>query len=290
LELIYELSGDKFRALAYSKAIEVLKSFTEKITDISQVQHIPTIGKNLQGHIREILETGTVKKLQHLEENPLLPSIIELTQVWGIGDKKALKLIQQGYKSVKDLQDHLDYPNLPLTTQQRISIKYYDELKQEIPRDEIEEIASIVRNHTSKLLKQGFDSFICGAYRRGKASSNDIDILIIPKPDQDGDESYPSNTLLHLINSLADERIITDHLIHPSHGHIHQHPRFDPFASDNCQQHSSSSSKAYEGKGEGYKIHEKSLYMGICRLPDGSNHIHRRLDIKVSTSCILYLL
>lgn len=59
-------------------------------------------------------------------------------------------------------------------------MKYYEELKIRIPRDEIEKVCKIVKDRIEKIAdtKNSYEMIPCGSYRRGKATCGDIDILI----------------------------------------------------------------------------------------------------------------
>ncbi len=67
---------------------------------------------------------------------------------------------------------------------QKIGLKYYDDFKQRIPRQEIEELLEKVKEACYAEVKNGASNLkieACGSYRRGKTSCGDIDILITKK-------------------------------------------------------------------------------------------------------------
>ena len=69
-----------------------------------------------------------------------------------------------------------------LTRSQLIGLKHYDDLLTRIQRDEVEHITSIVRKACHAIA--GHDRILvkaCGSYRRGNASSGDVDVLISGK-------------------------------------------------------------------------------------------------------------
>jgi hypothetical protein len=146
LQSIYELCGDEWRALGYKKCVGTLKQLP-RITNIEQLKGIKGIGDSIRDKIHEILETGKLQKLKYFKDDPKIKSMIELSKIWGVGDKTALKLIKQGYKSVKDLRSKGQHI---LTFQQKIGLKYYEEFMAKIPKTEIEEILEIVTEHCSR--------------------------------------------------------------------------------------------------------------------------------------------
>lgn len=112
--------------------------------------------------------TGTLKKLENFKSNAGIGVRMEFCKIWGVGPKRAHELAAAGYKycsfgfyirllshrSIDDLRDrgmHL------LTKQQRIGITRcccfnlkltlmyrFEDLQERIPRQEIDEIKSIV--------------------------------------------------------------------------------------------------------------------------------------------------
>lgn len=53
-------------------------------------------------------------------------------EVWGIGPATALKLYEKGHRTLEDLK-HED----SLTNSQRLGLKYFDDIKTRIPRQEV---------------------------------------------------------------------------------------------------------------------------------------------------------
>ncbi len=53
-------------------------------------------------------------------------------EVWGIGPATALKLYEKGYRTLDDLKNEDS-----LTNSQRIGLKYFDDIKQRVPRHEV---------------------------------------------------------------------------------------------------------------------------------------------------------
>lgn len=52
--------------------------------------------------------------------------------MWGIGPATALRLYEKGYRTLDDLQKEES-----LTNAQKIGLKYFDDIKQRIPRNEV---------------------------------------------------------------------------------------------------------------------------------------------------------
>ncbi|XP_033005730.1 DNA polymerase lambda isoform X3 [Lacerta agilis] len=89
----YSVQGDKWRALGYSKAINALKSYHKPVTSYQEACKIPGIGKQMAEKIVEILESGHLRKLDHISESV---SVLEaFSNIWGAGVKTAQMWYQQ---------------------------------------------------------------------------------------------------------------------------------------------------------------------------------------------------
>jgi DNA ligase (NAD+) len=162
--------GDVFRAKAYRTAADAIMFINTDITEPSQLAEIKGIGKTILAKLNEYVKTG---KIQSLEDERLNP-INQLTRVYGIGPKKAIDLISKGIKSIDDLRNNQEL----LTDNMKIGLKYFNDIEMRIPRSEIDEYNkqfSLIF-HKAAPLNSTFQ--IVGSYRRGLATSGDIDIVI----------------------------------------------------------------------------------------------------------------
>jgi NAD-dependent DNA ligase len=159
--------GEPFRAKAYQKAQESIISYPNKITSVSQLEGLPGIGTTIMEKFEEYLKTGTLRIIEHEKTNPL--NI--LTDVYGIGPKKAEELVKVGIKTIADLRARQDEL---LNDIQKIGLKFYEDILQRIPRQEIEEYKKVIINSA----KSATNFEIVGSYRRGAENSGDIDIII----------------------------------------------------------------------------------------------------------------
>jgi DNA ligase (NAD+) len=164
--------GEPFRAKAYQKAQDAIISYSGAITSTKQLEGLPGIGPTIMEKFKEYMETGTLRILELEKTNP----INILTNVYGIGPKKAEDLVKAGIKTIADLrlrQDEL------LNDIQKIGLQFYEDILQRIPRQEIEEYKSLFTKIFANLATNKDDTFeIVGSYRRGAANSGDIDIII----------------------------------------------------------------------------------------------------------------
>jgi DNA ligase (NAD+) len=164
--------GEVFRARAYQNAMESLMIYKEPIYNIKQIEHLPGIGKTIIEKFTEYLETGKLKAIEKEKENP----IHLFTEVYGIGPKKAEELVKNGITTISELNKHSDM----LNNNQKIGLKYYEEISQRIPRNEIDEYYKVLKKYFDMIVPEGSESKfeIVGSYRRGAVTSGDIDIII----------------------------------------------------------------------------------------------------------------
>ncbi len=94
---ILDLKSVKFKPAAYRRAAHEIETLGEDISKISErgkLEEIPGVGSNLAGKIREILETGRLAHLEKLKQE-LPKGVLELSEIGGIGPKKALILSRE---------------------------------------------------------------------------------------------------------------------------------------------------------------------------------------------------
>ena len=205
LERYYKKIGDHWRKQSYENATAAIKRLDFKITDISQVKKVRGIGKSISEKIKEYLDTGQIRKVEEVKnqlqkkqhKNSKETSLELFETVWGIGEETAKRLYAEGLRTIDDLKhnQHL------LSKNQRIGLKYYEDLLKPIPRKYIDLFKTVLKVVIAK--EFGLDSFkmqIAGSYRRGSQQSGDIDCLITSKV----------FTLAELINALEKWGIVTD--------------------------------------------------------------------------------
>nr|XP_056705494.1 DNA polymerase lambda isoform X2 [Euleptes europaea] len=196
----YSIQGDKWRALGYSKAINALKSYPKPITSYQEACKIPGIGKQMAEKIVEILESGHLRKLDHINESV---SVLEIfSNIWGAGVKTAQLWYQQGFRSLDDIRTKAS-----LTNQQAIGLKHYNDFLGRMPREEAAEIEQTVRE-AAQSIKPGLVCMACGSFRRGKSTCGDVDVLVT-HPDGHSHQGVFSK----LLDSLRRTGFLTDDLV-----------------------------------------------------------------------------
>ncbi|KAL4185427.1 hypothetical protein AMTRI_Chr10g5890 [Amborella trichopoda] len=213
---IYRALGDDRRSFSYYKAIPVIEQLPFKIESGDQVKHLPAIGKSLQDHVRTITLLG---------------------EVWGIGPATALKLYEKGHRTLEDLRG-----DDSLTSAQRIGLKYFDDIKKRIPRQEVRDMEILLQRAGEDVLP-GVVIICGGSFRRGKSSCGDLDV-VVTHPDGESHKGFLSRFVKH----LKDMQFLREDLVFSTH--------------------------STEGTDSGV-----DTYFGLCTYP-GQEQRHR-IDLKV---------
>jgi DNA ligase (NAD+) len=174
LEQLYTIMlkhGEIFRAKAYQKAEETIMDYPNDITSPEQLKGLPGIGPTIIEKLNEYVNTGSLKVIEREKTNP----VNILTEVYGIGPKKANELVKEGITSIEMLQAK---QNEVLTNVQKIGLRYYDDIQKKIPRSEIEQYNNIFQKAFDKIKNNNSAMEIVGSYRRGAQQSGDIDVII----------------------------------------------------------------------------------------------------------------
>ncbi|XP_073221618.1 DNA polymerase lambda isoform X2 [Cicer arietinum] len=234
---IYRALGDDRRSFSYYKAISVIEKLPFKVESADQIKNLPSIGKSMKDHIQEIITTGKLLKLEHFETDEKVQTISLFGEVWGIGPATALKLYDKGHRTLDDLTN-----DDSLTNAQKLGLKYFDDIRQRIPRHEVQEMEHILQKVGEDVLP-GVIIICGGSYRRGKATCGDIDI-IITHPDGTSHKGF----LPKYVKRLKDTNFLREDLIFSTHSE--------------------------EGTDSGV-----DTYFGFCTYP--GRELRHRIDLKV---------
>lgn len=187
-----------FKRKAYLKVIGQLEAeeyVNKKIKSIEDLSEIKGIGVSIKKLITDILN-GDVKI--DLEQKAKDEAIQNFMDIMSVGAVKATSLVNEhNILTIKELKNNLHL----LNNKQITGLKYYEDFKKKIPRDEMK-VHHAVLEKALKGIDKDIIFDIVGSYRRGKSSSGDIDVLI----------SHPNgkNMLPQIIEELKRQEYILD--------------------------------------------------------------------------------
>jgi DNA polymerase beta len=197
----------RFKISSYNKTIKIIDSLTFEISSGDQLKDIKGIGKTTIEKINEIINTGTLSQVQGLEKTILSRSkeIVKLQKITGIGPVKAEKLFDQ-HITLDTLLELDTLEDIDLTHHQKLGVKYFNDLEHKIPYQEITEMEHYIKEILN-LLNLNLKMVICGSYRRMKATSGDIDVLIYSDINEINGFLLPT-----FLKMLKSKKFITDSL------------------------------------------------------------------------------
>ena len=223
LQKNYEVLKDTGRSIAYRSAIACLKAHPETITSPKQVKNLARIGSKIKKKIREILETGTLKRLICMNSYERIKVVKLFCEIWGVGAVTAQKLFTMGYRSIEELKAN---PPEILNQNQRVGLEFFQELSERIPREEVALISEKVKATAQSLAgNRIIQAVTCGSYRRGRETCGDIDILITFE-----DMQPTLGFLTKLITQLTEEGVVTHQLLVSDEQKKHENSTFEGIA------------------------------------------------------------
>ncbi len=168
VQSIKSKKGDFMGSKAAQRAVDALILYNKEIENAQELNAIKNIGASTVAKYKEFMETGTLKFIENFKNDP----INLFTNVYGIGPKKAVSLVNNDVTTIDELREYQD--DL-LNDVQKKGLKYYEDILKRIPRLEIEHY----RTKMSKIkIATDFHFEIVGSYRRGADNSGDIDVII----------------------------------------------------------------------------------------------------------------
>jgi len=189
-DLLEIQNENPFRVRAYRNAARTVQGLSRSLAEMVQggevLEELPTIGKDLAAKIREIVTTGSLRKLKELE-GAVSPGLVELLKVPGLGPKR-LRLLHDylGIDSVEALEQAArqglvrNLPGFGVKTEQNL-LRELAELQKRTRRHlwaEVEEVAGQLLDYLREL--SGVKTVeMAGSYRRRKETVGDLDVLVI---------------------------------------------------------------------------------------------------------------
>lgn len=165
----------KYRIESYKKAIKSIENYNKHIYNSKNVKNLPYIGKGFCNKINEISKYGTLKIYENIKKNKYTNSLKKFQKIWGIGPIIAQEIINKNIYNIKNLKKAIKNKKIILTKQQKIGLKYYEDLNKKISREKITEYTNIIKKYIEN---NNIKIYNAGSYRTGKKESGDIDLII----------------------------------------------------------------------------------------------------------------
>ena len=205
-------NGEVYKILVYNRTIATIqKEFISKNKTVkkgTELSKYKGIGLKMCRRIDEILKTGHLREADDIRADPNINAIFTFTNIYGIGPCRAKDLVRiSKITSIDELRSKKNQLGL-LTKNQKIGLKYYEELLERIPRAEVQLHESYIMKLVKKVEKAENIKItwsIAGSYRRGAKDCGDIDILITCKP-------HKPSIINKLITKMTEYEYLTHEL------------------------------------------------------------------------------
>lgn len=166
LEDIMQKKAEYMRARAYQKAQEAIMMHQADINTVEDIKNIKGIGKAILAKLQSYVSDGAIVEIEREKNNPLML----LTNVYGVGPKKATELINAGITTILELREREDEL---LNDIQKLGLLYYEDILERIPRAEVVAYDSIFNANADNVKFE-----VVGSYRRKQETCGDIDVIV----------------------------------------------------------------------------------------------------------------
>lgn len=267
------LIDDQIGVRAYSTIIASIAAYSRKLSHPRELARLPGCDKKTAVLFVEWKNTGKIQAVEDYENDEAMKVLRSFYDIWGVGAKTARNFYYNNHWT--ELDDIIEFGWNDLDRVQQIGLKYYDEFLVPILRPEVEQIASVVREHAVRLRDERITVTIVGGYRRGKAASGDVD-MIVSHPDLES----TAGLVREIVESLEETEWIT-HTLTMSLTNTNRGQHALPF-------------RSAKGAGVGFDTLDKALVVwqdstwpthkaDLAADPRAKNPaIHRRVDIIIA--------
>ena len=267
------LTSDEIGVRAYSSCIASIAAYPHELSSTREILALPGCDRRITQLFREWHSSGCLAAVKDFEADPTMSVLRLFYNIWGVGATTARQFYFD--KGWRDLDDIIENGWATLSREQQIGVKYYDEFELKIPRSEVEYIASVITYHAKQIVDDGIECVIVGGYRRGKAESGDVDVIISHR-----EHHATLHLVTALVNALEKSGWITHCLtLQETNSRRDQQPL--PL-------------KSTEKRGSGFDTLDKALVVwqdphwpseqaDLAENPKSKNpNVHRRVDIIIS--------
>lgn len=173
----------RFSTRALQKAVSAIAALDFHVTDAEQLQGLADIGAGTIRRVDELLRIGTLAELTGVVA-VTSPAGAGVADVAGIGPALAHRLRAAGVHTVQQLRQALTAGQVVVGDAVLRALPYHEDLQLRIPRPHMDAFARVLAQAAAELAKS-VKLEMAGSYRRGVASSGDIDVLLgarMPRP------------------------------------------------------------------------------------------------------------
>jgi DNA polymerase (family 10) len=185
-----EIQGaNPFRVRAYRNAARVIEGYGEPLRRLvdqgDELTEIQGVGKDMAGHIEELVQRGQLGLLEQLREQ-VPAGLLDVTRLQGVGPKKAAKLWKElGITSLADLQKAAEQGRVAelkgfgQKTEQSIleHIQSYQAQERRFLLSEADTYVEALVEHMEQA--PGVQKLeVAGSWRRRKETVGDLDVLV----------------------------------------------------------------------------------------------------------------
>ncbi|WFD37439.1 DNA-directed DNA polymerase [Malassezia japonica] len=207
------LTTDMYSEMAYMRAAAAVKALPYALASVpyETLSTIKGIGSKMATVIRQFYQLGKIAEADTIRADAAVQTMLSFTTLYSIGPRTAERAYNEGCRTLEDLTRH---KSTELSTHLGVaeSLALLPDLEQRIPRAEVEDIASKVRTvahqimHELRTILPHAVGAIAGSYRRGAASSGDVDLVVTHGPT---DTMSPGTALRMLVEHLRASGHVT---------------------------------------------------------------------------------
>ncbi|KAJ4363603.1 hypothetical protein N0V83_009899 [Neocucurbitaria cava] len=275
IRTVRTLIDDDIGVRAYSTIIASIAAYPYKLSHPREIAMLPGCDEKTAVLFVEWKNTGKIQAVEDYENDEAMKVLRSFYDIWGVGAKTARNFYYNNHWT--ELDDIIEFGWNDLDRVQQIGVKYYDEFLVPIPRNEVEQIASVVHDCAIRLRDDRITVTIVGGYRRGKQASGDVD-MIVSHPDL----SCTAGLVREIVEALEETEWIT-HTLTMNMTNTNRGQHALPFRS----------AKGAAG-GVGFDTLDKALVVwqdptwltrtqDLAENPKAKNpNIHRRVDIIIA--------
>lgn len=199
---ILDLKNDNvFKIRAYRRAAQLISGLEKPLSEVSDLESLPGIGKELAGKIRTMLKGEKLETLEKLRKE-VAPGLLQLLRIRGLGPKRVRALNEKlGVKDLEGFKKALESGEI--ANLDKFGPKLVDDFKKAL--SEFQEYSKRTRLDVAKNQADELKEYLekargverveeAGSLRRRLETIGDIDLLVTgedPKPVMERLKSYP---------------------------------------------------------------------------------------------------